>query len=66
MENPSKVRQRFVDAIVLISTTDWSERFSNFVNVIGTSLEFGLRTSIGARFCQTSGAKSGDATCAVH
>ena len=32
---PSKCRQRFVDAIDLISDSDWSERLSNFENVNG-------------------------------
>ena len=32
--NPSKNRQRFVDAFLLISASDWSDRFSNFENVV--------------------------------
>ena len=41
--NSSKDRQRFVDAVVLISTPDWSVKLSNFENLLETPLEFGLR-----------------------
>ena len=51
--NPGKDRQRFVDAIALISALDWSERLSNFENVVQTPFEFGLQTSNDTRFCQT-------------
>ena len=51
--NPSKDRQRFVDAIVLFCSSDWLKRLSNCENVVETPFEFGLRTSNDARFCQT-------------
>ena len=51
--NPSKDRQRFVDAIVLIYDSDWSKGLSNFENIVNTPFEFVLRTSNDARFCQT-------------
>ena len=37
--NPSKGRQWFVDAIVLISALDWSIRLSNFENVVETAFD---------------------------
>ena len=37
--NPSKDRQRFVDAVVLIVAPDWSNRLSSFENVIETQFE---------------------------
>ena len=51
--NPSKDRQEFVDAIILISALDWSKRLSDFENVVQVLFEFSLRTSNDARFCQT-------------
>ena len=41
--NPSKDRQRFVDAVVLISASDWSVKLSNCENLLETPFEFGLR-----------------------
>ena len=42
--NPSKDRQQFVDAVVLlIFAPDWSVKLSNFQNLLETPLEFGLR-----------------------
>ena len=41
--NPSKDRQRFVDAVVLISAPDWSVKLSKFENLLETPFEFGLR-----------------------
>ena len=41
--NPSKDRQRFVDAVVLISAPDWSVKLSHFENLLDTPFEFGLR-----------------------
>ena len=41
--NPSKDRQRFVDAFVLISAPDWLNRLSNFENVIKTQFDPVLR-----------------------
>ena len=52
LENPSKDRQRFVDAVVLISAADWSKALLNFENIVQTPF---LRTSNDARFCQTVG-----------
>ena len=40
--NPSEDRQRFVDAVVLISAPDWSVKLSNFENLLDTPFEFGL------------------------
>ena len=37
--NPSKDRERFVDTIILIATPDWSNRPSNFENVVETQFE---------------------------
>ena len=51
--NPHQDRQRFVDAVVLISIPDWFETLSNFVIVVETPFEFGLRKSNYARFFQT-------------
>ena len=47
--NRSKDRQRFVDAIVLISAADWSKTLSNFENVVFTAFEsaFKHRTTLG-------------------
>ena len=42
LENPSEDRQRFVDAVVLISAPDWSVKLSNFENLLDTPFEFGL------------------------
>ena len=52
--NPSKDRQRSVDAIVLISASVWPKRLSNFKNLVETSFEFGFRMSNDATFCQTN------------
>ena len=41
--NPSKDRQRFVDAVVLISAPDRSVKLSNFENPLERPSEFGLR-----------------------
>ena len=41
--NPSKDRQRFVDAVVLISAPDWSVKLSKFENLLEMPFEFGLR-----------------------
>ena len=41
--NPSKDRQRFVDAVVLISCPHSSVNLSNFENLLETPYEFGLR-----------------------
>ena len=41
--NPSRDRQRFVDAVVLISAPDWSVKLSNFENLLEMPFEFGLR-----------------------
>ena len=41
--NPSKDRQRFVDAVVLISAPHWSAKLSNFENLLEMPFEFGLR-----------------------
>ena len=41
--NPSKDRQRFVDADVLISAPDWSVKLPNFENLLETPFEFSLR-----------------------
>ena len=43
--NPSKDRQRFVVAFVLILAPDWSKSLSNFEIVVETPSEFGLRMS---------------------
>ena len=51
--NLSKGHQQFVDAVVLISAPDWSERLSNHENVVVTRFECSLLTSNNARFCQT-------------
>ena len=51
--DPSKDRQRFVDAVVLISAPDGSVRLPNFENVVETAFECGLRTLNDARLCQT-------------
>ena len=40
--NPSEDRQRFVDAVVLISAPDWSVKLSNFENLLDTPFEFSL------------------------
>ena len=53
MRNPGKGHQRFVDAIVLISITDWSQRLLSFENVAEMPIEFGLGKSNDARFSQT-------------
>ena len=37
--NPSKDRERSVDAIVFIAAPDWSDRLSNFENVIETQFD---------------------------
>ena len=37
--NPSKSRQRFVEAVVLISASNWSEGMSNFEDFSETPLE---------------------------
>ena len=37
--NPSKDRERSVDTIILIATPDWSNRLSNFENVVETQFE---------------------------
>ena len=42
--NPSKDHQRFADAIVLISSPDWSQTISNFEIVVEILFEFGLRS----------------------
>ena len=42
-ENPSKDRQRFVDAVVLILSPDWSVKLSNLEHLLETSFEFGPR-----------------------
>ena len=42
-----------VDAIVLISTSDWSKRLSDFENVVQTPFKFGIWTLNDTRFCQT-------------
>ena len=43
LENPSKDRTRFVDAVVLISAPDWSVKLSNSENLLETPFEFCLR-----------------------
>ena len=47
--NPSKDRQRFVYAIVLISAADWSKMLPNFENVVQMPFEsaFEHQTSLG-------------------
>ena len=44
--NPDKDRQRFVDAIVLISTHDWPNKLQNVKDFVEMPFEFGLRTSM--------------------
>ena len=53
--NPSKDRQRFVDADVLISAPDWSVKLPNFENLLETPFEFGLRMPGFAKLSQESG-----------
>ena len=49
--NSGKDRQRFVDAVVLISAPDWSVKLSNFENLLETPFEFGLRMLGFAKLC---------------
>ena len=43
--NPSKGRQRFLNAIVLISVPDWSNGLSNYKNII--RVQFGCGAMLG-------------------
>ena len=40
--SPSKDRQRFVDAVFLVSAPNWSVRLSKFENLFETPFEFGF------------------------
>ena len=39
LENPCKIRQRFVDASVLMSALNWSKRLSKFKKAVQVSFE---------------------------
>ena len=51
--SPGKDRQRFVEAFVLFTASHWSNRLSNFENVVKALFISGCRTSNDVRFCQT-------------
>ena len=52
LRNPSKGCQGFVDAVILILASDWSEGLSIFENVIDMPFRLNLQTSNSAKFCQ--------------
>ena len=55
-QNVCEIRQRFVDAIVLITAPDWSKGLSKFENTLGChSIEFNLQTSNDGRFGKKNG-----------
>ena len=53
LENPSKDRRLFVDAIVCVYARDLSKRLSNLEKIVEVQFEFGLRMIDDARFCKT-------------